>query len=50
MRTAKWGNIAKQFEAVFDEALTPAIELEKPMIKKPKRSRKKVKEPVGSNS
>ena len=46
----QWDNVAAQFETLLDDALKPAIEIEKPVIKKPKRTRGKAKEPVAANS
>tara|TARA_R100000005_G_scaffold77048_1_gene44216 strand:- start:279 stop:728 length:450 start_codon:yes stop_codon:yes gene_type:complete len=37
----QWDNIAAQFDGEFSEALKPALEREVPVIKKPKRRRKK---------
>jgi glycosyltransferase involved in cell wall biosynthesis len=37
----QWDNIAAQFDQEFSEALKPAVEREVPVIKKPKRRKKK---------
>ena len=37
----QWDNVATKFKTVFDQVMKPAIEVEKPIIKKPKRRKTK---------